>query len=330
MRLRYFARKIAEAVLLIFVIITLNFFMIRFMPGDPLLHLLGEEEYLRLEQSEPETLAEIRAYYGLDQSYIVQYGNYLWKTAHGDFGNSYRTNYPVSKTILYRVRWTLLLAIPATILAGVLGALTGLLAGWKKRGWFDLTFSPIFLVITTVPAYCIAIVALMVFAFQLKLFPLGGYTIGGLSGWAKLVDVVWHMLLPLSILILNKTASNYLMMKSTVTQIKNEAYISTAISKGLSEKKVILRHLFKNALGPYITVVCMQFGTIFSGTMLVEIVFSWRGMGNLVAQSASTSDFPMIQASFLLVAVCVVVFNLIADILCMLIDPRIKEGMLNA
>jgi peptide/nickel transport system permease protein len=329
MRFRYIAKKIAEAILLVFLVVTINFFLIRFMPGDPVMHIIGEEEYLTLQSSMPERIEEIRAYYGLDKSLFRQYTTYLWKTAQLDFGDSFRTNTPVLETVLYRTRWTLTLAIPSTIIAGILGGLAGLAAGWKKQGWFDLTASPIFLWISTIPGYCSAILALIIFAFQLKLFPLGGFTSGGLTGFDKFIDVIWHMILPMSVLVVSRMASNYMLMKSTVTLIRDEAYISTAIAKGLPERKVVVLHLLKNALCPYITSVCMQFGSILGGAMLIEIVFSWRGMGTLISQSATSKDFPMVQTCFLFTAVLIVAFNLIADILCMLVDPRIKEGMVN-
>ena len=302
MGFRYVARRIAEAIFLVLLAVTINFFLVRYMPGDAVMHIIGEEEYLTLQSSNPARIEEIRVEYGLDKPLYRQYTTYLWKTAHLDFGDSYRTNTPVLQTVLYRMRWTLTLAIPTTIIAGLLGGIAGLIAGWKKQGWFDLVASPLFLWISTIPGYCLAIVALLIFAFQLKLFPLGGFTSGGLTGFDKFVDVLWHMILPLCVLVLTRTASNYMLMKSTVTLIRDEAYISTAVAKGLSEKKVVLRHLLKNALSPYITHICMQFGSILGGTMLVEIVFSWRGMGSLISQSATSKDFPMVQTCFLLTA----------------------------
>ena len=326
---RYIVKKIIEAVLLVLCVVTLNFFLIRFMPGDPLMHIIGEEDYLTLLQTVPERLDELRTYYGLDKTLPEQYINYIWKTANLEFGYSFRTGLPIMDTILYRMQWTLTLAIPATIIAAILGGLTGMAAGWRKQGWFDMTASPIFLFIKSCPAYCIAILVLIIFAFELKWFPLGGYTSGGLSGFDKFIDVIWHMILPIGVIVISRTASNYMLMKNTVTLIKDEPYISTAISKGIPEKKVVAIHMLKNALCPYVTSLCMQFGSILGGVMLVEIVFSWRGMGTLISQAASGKDFPMIQTCFLITSICIVASNLIADILCMFIDPRVKDGLVN-
>jgi peptide/nickel transport system permease protein len=329
MQAGYLTKKIIEAIFLSLLAVTINFFLVRFMPGDPVMHIIGEEEYLSLQQTNPQRIEEVRAEYGLDKTIFQQYATYLWKTAHLDFGDSIRTNTPVLETVLYRMRWTLILAIPTTIIAGLLGGLAGLVAGWKKQGRFDLTASPLCLWISTIPGYCSAILVLIFFAYELKLFPLGGFTSGGLSGFDKFIDVIWHMILPLFVLIMSRTASNYMLMRSTVTLIRDELYVSTAVSKGLPEKIVVGLHLLKNALCPYITYICMQFGSILGGTMLVEVVFSWRGMGTLIYQSIGSKDFPMIQTCFLFSAVCIIFFNLIADILCMRIDPRIKEGMIS-
>ena len=325
MGLAVLGKRLVEAVFIVFCIITINFILIRFMPGDPVVHIIGEDEYLRLEAEAPEVIEEVRREYGLDQPIPVQYAAYLNKTLHLDFGNSYRTKLPVLETVLFRMRWTLLLTIPAILLSAVLGGALGLEAGWKKGGPLDTVVSPIMLFITTIPTNCMAILFLLVFAFRMGLFPISGITSGGLSGLAKAVDILWHMALPLMILTILRTASYYMLMKSTVQTIRDEEYITVARSKGFSQRQVLRRHVLKNALCPYLTSVCMQFGHILGGSMLVEVVFSWKGMGTLIYDSVNTKDFPMLQTCFLIIGVCVVMFNLLADILNMCIDPRIRE-----
>ena len=144
------------------------------MPGDPVVHIIGEDEYLRLEAEAPEVIEEVRREYGLDKPLPVQYITYLNKTLHLDFGNSYRTKLPVLETVLFRMRWTLLLTIPAIVLSSVLGGGLGLRAGWKKGGLLDTIASPIMLFLNTIPTNCMAILFLMVFAFQMGLFPISG------------------------------------------------------------------------------------------------------------------------------------------------------------
>ncbi len=325
----YFFRRFIEAVFVIFAIITINFFLVRFMPGDPVVHIIGEDEYLNLSTTAPEVIEEIRAEYGLDKPLSLQYVTYLQKTAKLDFGNSYRNKLPVLDTILFRMKWTLLLAVVSTIVAAGIGGMLGLAAGWKPEGFLDKLLTPVLLFFSSIPENCLAILFLLIFAFHLELFPVGGITSGGLAGVRKAVDVMWHMALPAMILIIHKSASNFMLMKSTAISVRGEEYIATAVSKGLPGRTVLFRHLAKNAICPFITSVCMQFGNMFAGAMMVEIVFSWKGMGSLIYDSVNARDYPMLHTSFLIIGVCVVLFNLLSDIVCAAIDPRIREGIAN-
>lgn len=325
-----FGKRLLESLFIILCIVTINFVLIRFMPGDPVEHIIGEDEYMRLESEAPEVIEEVRREYGLDQSIFHQYVTYLNKTVHLDFGNSYRTKLPVLETVLFRMQWTLLLTIPAILLSALLGGWLGLLAGWHKGGVMDTVCSPVMLFLNTLPTNCVAIIFLMVFAFRMGLFPISGITSGGLTGLAKAVDILWHMALPLSVLVLLRTSSYYMLMKTTVQTIRDEEYITVARSKGFSQGKVLLRHVLKNALCPYLTSVCMQFGHILGGSLLVEVVFSWKGMGTLIYEAVNTKDFPVLQTCFLFIGICVVLFNLLADVLNMAIDPRTRGEEQNA
>lgn len=327
MRLPHIARRLLEALFIIFCIVTINFVLIRFMPGDPVVHIIGEDEYFRLESEHPEVIEEVRHEYGLDRSIGVQYLTYLGKTAQLDFGNSYRVKTPVLETVLFRMQWTLLLTIPAILLAALLGGFLGLWAGWNRGGIWDTITSTVMMLISTVPTNALAILFLLFFAFKLGKFPISGITSGGLSGVARSLDILWHMALPLAVLVILRTSSYFMLMKSTVQSIKDEEYVTVARSKGFTDARVLRRHVLKNALCPYITSVCMQFGHILGGSMLVEVVFSWKGMGTLIYDSVNAKDFPMLQTCFLFIGICIVCFNLLADVLNMLIDPRTrKEG----
>lgn len=327
MRISVLGRRLLEALFIIFCIITINFILIRFMPGDPVIHIIGEDEYLRLEAEAPEVIEEVRRDYGLDQPLWIQYITYLDKVRQLDFGNSYRTKLPVLDTVLFRMRWTLLLTIPAIVLSALLGGWLGLRAGWRKGGLMDTVCSPVMLFLNTIPTNCMAILFLLVFAFRMGKFPISGITSGGLSGIEKAVDILWHMTLPLAVLVVLRTSSYFMLMKSTVQTLRDEEYIAVARSKGFSQEQVLLRHVLKNALCPYLTSVCMQFGHILGGSMMVEVVFSWKGMGTLIYDAVSSKDFPMLQTCFLFIGICVVAFNILADVLNMIIDPRTRgEG----
>lgn len=322
---RFLWKRVLIAAGTIFLIISINFFLVNSMPGDPLVNILGDEEYYKIKNSSPEILKEIKAKYGLDEGLPVRYIKYVKSIVTLDFGFSYVKKQPVLDIIAHRLGWTLVLAIPATLLSALIGGSLGIYAGWNQGRRFDRIATPISLFLNTVPTNCIAILFLSWFSYQLGWFPISGVTSGSLEGMQKFADVLWHMALPLTIMVLLKSCGNFIHMKSYVTRIKSEEYILTAVSKGLNDRKVLRRHALKNCLVPYITMMCMQFGGIVSGSVMIETVFSWIGMGDLMNQSISSSDFPMMQFCFLLTAACSVLANLLADVLCMVIDPRVRE-----
>ncbi|BDF70290.1 ABC transporter permease [Oscillospiraceae bacterium] len=321
-------KKAVIAILTVYVVITVSFLMVRFMPGDPLVHLVGQERYYELLEDSPAELERIAQRYGLNDTLWEQYVTYLKSTVTLDFGIAYSNKQPVLDNVLERAGWTLVLSVPTFILGGLLGAALGVLAGWKPGGLFDKIATPIMLFLNTVPTNCIGILFLVAFAFKLGWFPVNGMTSGGLSGLAKAADILWHAALPLTLLVLFRTAGNFLLMKSNVSQIRGEEYITTAYSKGLGERKVLFVHVVKNAMLPFVTSLCMQFGGLLSGSMILEVIFGWRGMGNLFYTAVSSRDFPTAQLCFMISAVCIVAGNLLGDVVIAAIDPRIKEGLL--
>ena len=198
------------------------------------------------------------------------------------------------------MRWTLLLTIPAIVLSSVLGGGLGLRAGWKKGGLLDTIASPIMLFLNTIPTklhgdsvsdgICVPDGAVSHQRHYLR----------RLSGLEKAVDILWHMALPLMILVILRTASYYMLMKSTVQTIRDEEYITVARGKGFSQGQVLRRHVLKNALCPYLTSVCMQFGHILGGSMLVEVVFSWKGMGTSFTTRSTPRIFQSCRPAFCL------------------------------
>ena len=325
MKKKIIINRILISIGTIFLIITISFFLVNSMPGDPLVNIMGDEEYYKVKNSNPELLTQIAEKYGLNESLPQRYFKYLKSILTLDFGYSYVKNQPVLDVALYRLKWTLLLAVPATILSAFIGGWLGIAAGWNSGGALDRIMTPLALVMSTIPANCVAIIVLAIFAYRLRWFPISGMTSGGLVGWAKARDVLWHMALPLLVMVLSRSCGNFIHMKSYVTQIKSEEYILTATAKGVKRSRILRRHVLKNCFLPYITVLCMQFGHIVSGSIMVEVVFTWVGMGDMMNSSISSSDFPMMQLCFLITAVCMVLSNIAADVLYVVFDPRIEE-----
>ena len=316
-------KRLLGALLTIYVVITVSFFMVRFMPGDPLQHLVGQEEYYYLMENDPAELERLTEKYGLNDPVGVQYLRYLENVIHMDFGIAYSNKQPVVENVLNCMSWTIMLSIPTWIVGGLLGGILGVIAGWKPGKLFDSIMTPIALFLNTVPSNCIAILALVVFAYNLRWVPIGGMTSGMTTGWARTVDILHHMALPLSILILFRVSSDFMLMKSSVSQIRREDYTTTARAKGLPERKVLFRHVMKNALLPYVTSMCMQMGSLLSGSMMIETIFGWKGMGQLFYNAVSNRDFPTAQLCFLISAFCVVTANLVSDLIITVIDPRV-------
>jgi len=321
------AGYIAKAIALILVAISINFLLVQLMPGDPIVNILGEHEYFLLETKYPELLQEAREKYGLDGSLGTQYFRFLKNTVTFEFGTTYSSGKNVMDTVLVRMRWTLLLAFSSIVLSAIVGGGLGILAGYKKGGKLDGALTFVFLLLETIPANCLALLALMLFGFKLRWFPLSGMASGGVTGAARIFDTIYHMVLPVFVLSLFRTSSNFLMAKSFTSQIRDEEYVTTALAKGLPKRTFFGKHILRSVLVPYVTLLCMQFGFIFSGSMLIEVVFSWRGMGTLIYSGVMARDYPTVQLCFLVTSVCVVFFHLVADILAWKLDPRIKDGM---
>jgi peptide/nickel transport system permease protein len=328
-RVGQYGGRLLMYLLTIWFVASFNFFLIRFMPGDPLEHLVGEEDYLYLSAAHPEVLEELERAYGLDESLFPQYKTYLLRLLHGDLGRSYKNNVPVLTLILQRLARTFRLILPAVVLAGVLGILLGAAAGWRPGSRLDRWISRLSLVVYSIPGYCLGMLGLMVFCFWLGWVPAGGISSGGLTGAAYVRDALWHMTLPVGALTLSKLSYNIPMMRSGVVEAKRADYTLSARAKGVKSAQILFRHVLPNAAVPMIAVFTMQLGFIVSGSMMLERLFNWDGMGLLVYKAIGGNDYPILQGSLLVLTVCVVLSNLLSDVLCALLDPRIRDGAWN-
>ncbi len=294
------------------------------MPGDPILNILGEEVYYVT----PELVQELKAEFGLDQPLHVQYAHYLVNFVQGDWGYSIDYMQPIFDVIIFRLKWTLVLLIPAVIFGAILGMLIGSIAGWKRGSKLDTETTSTFLFFYSMPHYWLAMLFVLIFAFHLDLFPLCGICSGGTEGFERFIDILWHMTLPVSVLTIFNASYNYLIMRNSVVQVSEEGFILTARAKGLKEKVVLFKHVFRNALLPLVTVIALDFGFMVSGVLLVEIVFSWDGMGTLIYDAVLARDYPLLHGCFLIIAICVLVANFLADVMYAVLDPRVRgEGV---
>jgi peptide/nickel transport system permease protein len=308
----------------LFFVLVLNFFLFRILPGDPARTLT------RLQRSSPSTIEAVKKELGLDRPLPVQFFDYLGDTARGELGISYVFSRPVSEVIAGAIWPTILLVGVATIGATVIGTLIGIWGAWRRGSAIDTTTLGFGLVTYAMPEFWLGMLLILLFAVALGWFPTSFMTTPGLvdaSAGAQLVDTLEHLFLPVLTLVLALLGEYALIMRSSVIEAMNEDYVTTARAKGMREALVLRKHVVPNALLPVVTLAALNIGFIVSGTITVETVFSWPGLGQLTFRAINGGpDYPLLQGLFLMFSAAVIFANLAADLLLGLLDPRIGRA----
>lgn len=317
------AGALASYAVLIFALITLNFFLPRAMPGDPIDGLVaqGSAGFSLGEQ----TRVALEEYYGLGGSLPAQYRHYLVQLAHGDLGNSITTNTGVRHEIGRRLPWTLLLVGGSIVISTVLGLVAGVHSGWRRDRPMDRVFMTMFLAVREFPTFLLGSLLLYVFSVKMGWLPLFGAQTpfsDSLSILQRVVDLGRHLLLPVVVLTTGLTVGNYLVMRAGMVNELGSDYLLLGRAKGLRERRLKYRYAARNALLPVVSLAALQLGFVVTGDVLVERVFAYPGLGGLVFDSISARDYPTIQGTFLVVSVSVVTINALADALYRRLDPR--------
>ena len=302
---RLIGRRLLFLLPVLFGILLAVFVTMRIVPGDPARLVAGPD-------AGPEELATIRQQFGLDRPLHVQFERYVLDILRGEFGRSLKTLRPVLDEIVPRLGNTALLAVLSTLFAVIVGLLAGIVAAARRNSAFDHATMVVAMLGVSTPSFYLGIVLIVVFAVMLRLFPAGGS--GGLA----------HLVLPAVTLGASTLGIVARMTRASMIDVLDEDYIRTARAKGVRERLIVARHALRNALLPVIAVVALQFGFVLAGSVLVETVFSFPGIGWLIVESISMRDFPVVQGSILLVTFVSVVVNLAADILYGYADPRVK------
>jgi peptide/nickel transport system permease protein len=317
----YVLRKVLWAFATLAFVITFNFFLFRII-GDPVTLLTRSSLHL----DEREQLA-LREEFGLADALPIQFANYVGDTLTGEFGVSFQSGRPVVEAISNRLWPTILLVGTATILSTILGLLAGIKGAWQRGSAFDTGSLLGSLVLYSMPEGWFGMILLITFAGSLGWFPTGGYqSTEQLTGFGHVADVLNHLVLPCATLTLGYIGEYIIVMRSSLLEIMGEDYVTVARAKGLRDKVVRRRHAVPNALLPTLTLVFYSFGFVLGGSIIVEAVFSYPGIGQLTFDSIGRLDFPVLQAIFLLFSLAVIVFNLIADISYGYIDPRVRSS----
>jgi peptide/nickel transport system permease protein len=321
--------KIVQYLLTVLILLTLNFFLPRMMPGDPLSYLLGDPgadaPMLLTEQMR----ANLLDYYGLDKPLSAQYADYLYSLLCGDLGWSIYYNAPVGAIILGRLKWTLLLGGTASVIYIALGIALGAVSAWRRGSKTDLGLLVTIFTLGSWPPFFLGMLLIIFLSFKAGLFPIGGAQSADaaqMGGWAQIWDVLHHAFLPGLALVLSYVPGIYLITRSSMLSVLGKDYIRTARAKGIVESLVLLRHALLNALLPIVTTIGMRFGFMIMGTMFVEVVFAYPGMGTLISEASAARDYPLLQGTFLVTTVFVLALNLLADGLYGWLDPRVRRA----
>ncbi|HEY1528989.1 MAG TPA: ABC transporter permease [Candidatus Angelobacter sp.] len=317
----YLARRAAHALLMLFGVSILLFLLFQAAPGD----FLSE---VRLNpQISPETVAQLRAQYGLDQPLPVRYWQWLKSSARGDFGYSFAYNTPASTLLWPRARNTLLLTVPALLISWLIAVPLGVLvAGWKGS-WVDRLFSGGTSLLLGLPDVLIALLALLI-ALKTGMFPVGGMTSVNAQDqgtWVWLRDLGWHMVLPVSALVIGSLAILLRHVRASVAEVVESSYMRAAEGHGLPRFKLLFGYALPAAANPLISLFGLSIAVLLSVSLLIEVVMSWPGIGPLMLEAILARDLFVVIGAVMLSTVFMVTGNLLADVLLYAFDPRIRR-----
>lgn len=311
----------------LWVVLTINFLLPRLLPGDPLTAMLDPDS--AAYAYEPATRAALQAYYGLDTPLGVQYLRYLNGAVSGDLGQSIRLNQPVGQVIAAHLPYTLLLTLTALTAASLIGVWGGAEAAWRRGSRFDQILVAASIVTSTIPIFFTGAILLILFGVQLDWFPLSG----GRTAFATYptpleaaTDYAVHLFLPALTLTLTLLGSKFLLVRGSMIHILNEDFMLVVRAKGLHPRHIKGRHALPNAILPFVHHLAAHAGFALTGTLFIETLFGYPGMGRLIFESVSARDYPVIQGVFLWVSVLVLSANLAADWLTLRLDPRVREA----
>jgi peptide/nickel transport system permease protein len=309
----YAIKRIMMAIPTALIVSLLVFVMIRLIPGDPVVLMLGDG-------GDPAMVQEMRVSLGLDQSLPRQFANWSAKVLHGDLGNSVKTNEPVLDLIAEHFPVTAQIVLTATALSCLIALPAGLVAAWRQNRWPDLGIVTSAILLVSIPSFWAGIMLIWLFGVQLNWLPTFGFESVADGGWQALK----YMVLPVVAITLTEIAVLARMMRASTIDVLRLEYIAHARAKGLPEGRVMLKHAFPNAFGPALTVIGLVLGHLLSGAAVIETVFTLPGLGRLLVESIYARDYPVVQGCLLFVALLYVFVNLVIDLLYPLFDPRIK------
>lgn len=300
----YAIRRLIQMIPVLFIIVAIVFILM-YVSGDPVILMLPEN-------ATPEEIEALRKALNLDKPFIIQFGTFLLNVLQGDFGNSFRYHQSAFSLVMERLPVTMLLGAVSMVVAVVIALPLGILSATRKNSLLELFVTSGTVLGKAMPNFWVGIMLSLIFSVYLQWFPVSG------SGTAA------HLVLPAITLGASFAAYIARLTRSSMINSLQQDYVRTAKSKGLAPSVVVYKHAFRNALIPVVTIIMMQTGSVLGGALITEMIFAWPGLGQLLVQSINAKDMAVVQAAIVVIAAIVIIVNLLTDILCGWLDPRIK------
>lgn len=316
---KFILKRIYTAFIVVLVVVALNFFIIKLAPGDPVNIMAG------FDNPNEEFKMAVRAKYNLDKPLITQFFTYIYRLVQGDLGESYYSSRPITELLAERMGASLLLSGTSAVLAFIIGTVLGLTAGKKEDSMQDKVLSAGTYVANAMPSFWLGLMLIFVFASRLGWLPTQGmYSLReNYTGIARYIDLGKHLILPVTTLVLVQIPGYFRITRSSVIQVMADDYITTFRVTGMSEKKIYMKYVLKNAILPVVTLFGINVAYIVAGSTLVETVFSWQGIGILMYTAIAKRDYNVLMGTYLIIAVSVAFFMILVDVIYAKLDPRI-------
>ncbi|MDL2401993.1 ABC transporter permease [Rhizobium mayense] len=311
--IRYILQRLFGMIVVMFLVVTIVFVIVRVTPGDPAAVMLGPD-------ATAQDIASLRARLGLDQPLVLQYLYYFGQLLRGDLGQSIFLNEPVSAALVERAEPTFFLTVFSLIIASIIALPIGIYSAYRRGSIFDQAATALAMLAASIPSFWLGLILIQSVAVRHGIFPVSGY--GGPG--SSFVDRMYHLALPSIVLGVVSSALILRFTRASMLDVLGDDYIRTARAKGLIERKVILKHALKNALIPILTVIGLTAAVLISGAVVTETIFSLPGIGNLVVSAVLRRDYPVIQGALLVIAGLYVLINFAIDMLYLLVDPRVR------
>tara|TARA_R110002020_G_scaffold184947_2_gene382296 strand:- start:15963 stop:16952 length:990 start_codon:yes stop_codon:yes gene_type:complete len=318
---RFVARRLAQAIPILVGIAVINFLFVNMAPGDAADVLAGEAG-----AASPEFMADLRERYGLDQPLYVRFFVYIGKLMTLDLGYSFRFSRPVTELLLAHLWPTLLLMVTAILFAFVMGIVMGVVAARNVNRWPDYLISTGALIAYATPVFWLGLMMIVLFSVNLGMLPSSGMeTIGaGYTGWRRAADIGLHLIMPALVLGMYLTAFEVRLMRASMLEVGGQDFVTTARSKGLGENAIAYRHVLRNAILPLVTMLGLQIGAMLGGSVLVETVFAWPGLGRLAYTAVFQRDLNLLLGLLFMCSLMVIITNIVTEVAYRLVDPRIS------